>query len=107
MVGLVWFPGYMGWECRKVYMVGNKRANVDVHEGRSFAQCVSLVKLIRTYRNLYGIILYNDQTSPGTVRSMAQVGRENLLWHAAITNYFLASPQINSQLRMVFQYTTK
>ena len=98
----------MDWEHRKVYMVGNKRANV--HEGRSFAQCVSLVKLIRasrTYQNLYSIILYNDQTSPGTVRSMAQVGRENLLWHAAITNYFLASPQINSQLRMVFQYTTK
>ena len=46
-------------------MVGNKRANVDVHEGRSFAQCVSLVKLIRasrTYQNLYSIILYNDQT---------------------------------------------
>ena len=42
MVKLVWFPGYIDWERKKVYL-GNTRANADVRGARMFAQCVSLV----------------------------------------------------------------
>ena len=35
------------------------------------------------------------------LEGMAQVGRENLLWHPAITNYFLVATQMDLRFRTV------
>ena len=60
----------------------------------SVRSTIKLITASTTYWNLYGIILYNDQTSPGTVRGHGSSGKGELTM-ACNNNKLLLSRDTN------------